>query len=1511
MNSLSKWFLISALVISMTLGNIGVSATQMASASSSSINGQYPVHEQLKLESVPLITDDASFSLEDNGYYEKADSVVVTSTGDVIILDREENRVLKYSNDGSSWERLFDIHALNNLIRQINENYPSYLYNQIEEISYFENNDIPYLYIVKAGTNFNGGRFDVSIYNLNTGSLASHKWDIMGYQTKPEVSIGADGIAYHGVQRNDYIAINAADLSIISSPAYEFGKFYAENLVHSLSRTAEGLYIMNTYTNDFSYTGDTSQIVVVDELAKSSLYYATQSCEETEECKYSTKEAGSYYSEIVSSPNQRYTASVTLSHDDTEDASYTPHVMLYTSLGSDYNIDIIPIEGKFTNGEIATIAIDNDMNLYIQQADVPRVIKFERDGESYHATSTSYGPEEQLTPISDYYTYGIGSNGDVYVVDQDNELLHLFTKHGVHVKSVSTNYVYELVLYNNMVLLHDNQYIYVYDASSLELIDTLTMKDALYPEGPREYNQLHVVAVENKGVVIAGTNDFYNDDEDEYIQYTNYYSYELLYNAETESITATELGSLEKAPYINDMYWDAAEQAVKSKKNQGWYEEEQGQLYTFNFEECTVTPDDIMELVSYVNGRLYQESTGYIYDISESSVTIYNRAGLHLLYVDLDVRGNHNQLTSDGLLIVDQYNGDAQAITLEGFKLADGNLKGMNPTLYEFPEMNEIGATSNLVFDDEGIATTNLSFDFPLSSDDVVNQMTIINNNNYIGLGFGDGGFVFLPFLNPSNVSFVELSTDDWQRAVVQFSHVEGWDGNVLATMQIIIDDKGSIFIQTLDIFDSEYLYQATEYGGYAGVYGSDLEFELPTALYSAVKIATVEDTGIVAAPATFQAIHITSEQQHYDVISITSPVYASVFVQDGAEEQVVLAWDASANEKLAENASEYSSSYQDVLIISADPSFNYDLIYSYTYKDPTLNSHSYNVSDLTPGLPYYFRVLEQKKVEDEYGSYRFFTSAVSELGSFKVVSSSSPGGDGGDTGGDGGDGGDTGGDGGDTGGDGGDTGGGDGGNTGGDGGNTGGDGGNTGGDGSNTGGDGGNTGSDGGNTGGDGGNTGGDGGNTGGDGGNTGGDGGNTGGDGGNTGGDGGNTGGNGGNTGGNGGGTGSLPIPNAETKPVVKLNGSELKSTITNTGLIVQANDVNTPNIEVSLNKSMWKELANKPNGYININTRGANYNLPIAALQLESVLRQLELSTDDEYEIVVSIQQKDNQRAQRLAGQRNASIIGSTISFTVNIIAKNNQTELDQFNSYVNREIELPEGLTPDEISTAVVVEENGLRHVPTKFVQNNGKWYASINSLTNSEYALLYAKVSFEDIISHWAKDVIEEMGARQIISGKTASSFDPNADVTRAEFTAMLIRALGLAELEYQGDFTDITSDRWYAGAVETATSYKLINGYTDGTFRPNDSLTREQAMVMTMRAVKLINLEMANDEQALTAYQDADQIAKYAKDSVQQLVALGIMKGRNDSQLAPQATITRAEVTKVLHNLLHVSEMID
>jgi hypothetical protein len=244
-----------------------------------------------------------------------------------------------------------------------------------------------------------------------------------------------------------------------------------------------------------------------------------------------------------------------------------------------------------------------------------------------------------------------------------------------------------------------------------------------------------------------------------------------------------------------------------------------------------------------------------------------------------------------------------------------------------------------------------------------------------------------------------------------------------------------------------------------------------------------------------------------------------------------------------------------------------------------------------------------------------------------------------------------------------------------------------------------------------------------------------------------------------------------------------------------------------------------------------------------------------------------------------------------------------------------VALPAGADMDKITTGVIVDPDGtLRHVPTKIVIVDGKYYAKINSLTNSIYSVIWNPVEFSDVESHWAKEAVNDMGSRMVIGGVGNGLFEPERAITRAEFAAIMVRSMGLNPGTGNNKFMDVQAADWYLPYVETAYEYGLLSGYNDQQFGPMDQITREQAMTMVARTMKITGLPVefeANEaEKLLAAFGDGQEASAWSQESMADCIKAGIVSGKSQTQLAPKDPITRAEVTVIVQRLLEKSGLI-
>ncbi|MDG0795119.1 S-layer homology domain-containing protein [Cohnella ginsengisoli] len=224
------------------------------------------------------------------------------------------------------------------------------------------------------------------------------------------------------------------------------------------------------------------------------------------------------------------------------------------------------------------------------------------------------------------------------------------------------------------------------------------------------------------------------------------------------------------------------------------------------------------------------------------------------------------------------------------------------------------------------------------------------------------------------------------------------------------------------------------------------------------------------------------------------------------------------------------------------------------------------------------------------------------------------------------------------------------------------------------------------------------------------------------------------------------------------------------------------------------------------------------------------------------------------------------------------------------------------------------DGSVRHVPTQIVVIENQYFAKVNSLTNSTYSLVYHPVTFVDVDRHWAKVAVNDMGSRMVINGIGNDLFNPDQSITRAEFAAIMVRGLGLKSTGGDTSFSDVKTTDWFSGAIQTLYQYKLMDGFEDGTFRPTDNITREQAMKMIAQAMVLTDLKsklFAEESAAeLKPFTDGNTVAEWAKTSVADVIQAGIITGRSPTTLAPKANISRAEVAVIIRKLLQQSGLI-
>lgn len=208
--------------------------------------------------------------------------------------------------------------------------------------------------------------------------------------------------------------------------------------------------------------------------------------------------------------------------------------------------------------------------------------------------------------------------------------------------------------------------------------------------------------------------------------------------------------------------------------------------------------------------------------------------------------------------------------------------------------------------------------------------------------------------------------------------------------------------------------------------------------------------------------------------------------------------------------------------------------------------------------------------------------------------------------------------------------------------------------------------------------------------------------------------------------------------------------------------------------------------------------------------------------------------------------------------------------------------------------------GLKHAKLVNSQVSAESFSStIKSSIRISAAVVPA--AFSDIAGHWAELQVKQASELGFVTGYTDGTFRPDAYVTRAEFTAMLTRAIQLTPQEgVTLDFADLEQiPSWARPFVAEAASAGVITGYEDRTFRASNNINRAEMAVMIARAS---HLALTSEKKSMFA--DAEQIPMWAEASVAAAAEAGYINGRSGNRFVPFGSTTRAEAITVILRLL-------
>lgn len=327
------------------------------------------------------------------------------------------------------------------------------------------------------------------------------------------------------------------------------------------------------------------------------------------------------------------------------------------------------------------------------------------------------------------------------------------------------------------------------------------------------------------------------------------------------------------------------------------------------------------------------------------------------------------------------------------------------------------------------------------------------------------------------------------------------------------------------------------------------------------------------------------------------------------------------------------------------------------------------------------------------------------------------------------------------------------------------------------------------------------------------------------------------------------------------------------------------------------------------------GSSFQLEVNVLDLECLATQFGTDVDG---LVVNIVIRAVAGAElaaltQAAGEQGMKLLSDAIEFQLLVSGGGQELEVTDFGGvYMVKSIVLDEGLAERNVMAVLYdSERRTFTFVPTVAARLGDERSEMVMRMPhNSIYAVMEAEpIRFTDMSAHWAAPEVEYMASKRIVSGVSNTAYAPDRAITRAEFTALLVRALGLrVQPVASGDvFADVTASAWYASVVEAGVQAGLVRGMSESSFAPEEAVTREQMAVMLANSRAIATGETARSGAAasvLRRFVDAAELSPWAVDAMATAVAAGWIQGMGAYRLASADMATRAQAAVMLERLL-------
>ena len=231
-----------------------------------------------------------------------------------------------------------------------------------------------------------------------------------------------------------------------------------------------------------------------------------------------------------------------------------------------------------------------------------------------------------------------------------------------------------------------------------------------------------------------------------------------------------------------------------------------------------------------------------------------------------------------------------------------------------------------------------------------------------------------------------------------------------------------------------------------------------------------------------------------------------------------------------------------------------------------------------------------------------------------------------------------------------------------------------------------------------------------------------------------------------------------------------------------------------------------------------------------------------------------------------------------------------------------------VTPDEgyvLESLTVTDKDGDKVSTTK--GEDGKYTFTMPGSTVTVKAVFaeegtVSELPFEDVkVEQWFYEAVKYVYDNELMNGISATEFNPNGLLTRGTIAQVLFNLEG-ADADAAAVFDDVPADAWFADAVNWAAANNIVTGYGDGTFGPDNNITREQMAAILYRYAQFKGYDVSAKGD-LTAFTDGDNVSEWATDALAWCVGAKLINGRDNGTVDATGTATRAEIAQIFMNL--------